>query len=79
MQQVGPEPAKATIPPTVRRGRTKEKRYLNTCAANFGDSDEYAFVASAKRILDKMKPTAPSMSPEDNALFQYLLEIAKDF
>ena len=36
-------PAKATIciPPNARRGRTKEKRYLDTCAVILQDSEEY--------------------------------------
>ena len=71
-------PAKATISPDVRRGRTKEKRYLDTCAVILQDSEEYPLIHMAKRMLDKLQREA-QLSPEDNGLLQALQERAKDF
>ena len=72
-------PAKATIPPTVRRGRTKEKRYLDTCAVIFQGAEEYPLIAMAKRMLNKLQQEAQDLSPEDNGLLLALQERAKDF
>ena len=72
-------PAKATIPPTVRRGRTKEKRYLDKCAVILQDAEEYPLIDMAKRMLNKLQREAQDLSPEDNGLLQALQERAKDF
>ena len=73
------DPAKATISPNVRRGRTKEKRYLDTCAVILQDPEEYPLTHIAKQMLNKLQRESQHLSPEDNGLLQALQEKAKDF
>ena len=73
------DPAKATISANVRRGRTKEKRYLDTCAVILQDPEEYPLTHIAKQMLNKLQRDSQRLSPEDNGLLQALQEKAKDF
>ena len=59
MQQVGPEPYKATIPSMVRQGWRGNICHGHLCSPP-RDADEYALVPSVKMILDKLKLTPQS-------------------